>query len=45
MSRITNDVSTIQQAIGFALVQVLSGGLLLFWLAYNMLTTNLAIRN
>ena len=42
MSRITNDVSTIQQAIGFALLQVLSGGLLLFWLAYNMLTTNWA---
>ncbi len=40
MSRITNDVSTIQQAIGFALLQVLSGGLLLFWLAFNMLTTN-----
>lgn len=40
MSRITNDVSTIQQAIGFALVQVLSGGLLLAWIAYNMLTTN-----
>lgn len=40
MSRITNDVSTIQQAIGFALVQVLSGGLLLFWIGYNMLTTN-----
>lgn len=40
MSRITNDVSTIQQAIGFALVQVLSGSLLLFWLAYNMLMTN-----
>ncbi len=42
MSRITNDVSTIQQAIGFALVQVLSGGLLLAWLAYNMLTSNFA---
>lgn len=40
MSRITNDVSTIQQAIGFALVQVLSGGLLLFWIGYNMLRTN-----
>lgn len=40
MSRITNDVSTIQQAIGFALVQVLSGGLLLAWIAYSMLATN-----
>jgi ATP-binding cassette subfamily B multidrug efflux pump len=28
MSRITNDVSTIQQAISFALIQVLSGVLL-----------------
>ncbi|MCB0062297.1 MAG: ABC transporter ATP-binding protein, partial [Caldilineaceae bacterium] len=42
MSRITNDVSTIQQAIGFALVQVLSGSLLLVWIAYNMVTTNWA---
>ncbi len=40
MSRITNDTSTIQQAIGFALVQVLSGGLLIFWIAYNMLRAN-----
>ncbi len=40
MSRITNDTSTIQQAIGFALVQVFSGGLLLVWLAYRMLTLN-----
>lgn len=42
MSRITNDVSTIQQAIGFALVQVLSGSLLLLWIGYNMVTTNFA---
>ncbi|GIV77519.1 ABC transporter ATP-binding protein/permease [Litorilinea aerophila] len=42
MSRITNDTSTIQQALSFALVQVLSGGLLLFWIAYKMLTLNLA---
>jgi ATP-binding cassette subfamily B protein len=41
MSRITNDVSTIQQAIGFALVQVLSGSLLILWIAYNMLRSNL----
>lgn len=40
MSRITNDISTIQQTIGFALVQVLSGAITLIWLAYNMLTTN-----
>ena len=40
MSRITNDTSTIQQAIGFALVHVLSGGLLIGWLAYRMLALN-----
>ncbi len=42
MSRITNDVSTIQQAISFALIQVLSGVLLLVWIAWNMLTLNWA---
>jgi ATP-binding cassette subfamily B multidrug efflux pump len=40
MSRITNDVSTIQQALSFALVQVLGSALLLLWIAYNMLTLN-----
>lgn len=40
MSRITNDVNTIQQAMSFALVQVLSGVLLLAWLAYSMLAAN-----
>jgi ATP-binding cassette subfamily B protein len=40
MSRITNDTSTIQQAIGFALVQVFSGALLMLWIAYNMLRAN-----
>ncbi len=40
MSRITNDTSTIQQAIGFALVQVLSSIVLIGWLAYRMLTAN-----
>ncbi len=38
MSRITNDSDTIQQALSFALVNVLSGLLLLVWVAYNMLT-------
>ena len=37
MSRITNDSDTIQQAFSFALVNVLSGVLLLGWIAYNML--------
>jgi ATP-binding cassette subfamily B protein len=41
MSRITNDTSTIEQAISFALVNVASGILLLAWIAYNMLTKNL----
>jgi ATP-binding cassette subfamily B protein len=38
MSRITNDSDTIQQAISFALVNVISGVLLLVWIAYNMLS-------
>ncbi len=42
MSRITNDMETINQAISFALVSVPSGALLLVWVAYNMLTKNLA---
>lgn len=40
MSRITNDTSAIEQAISFAVVQVLGGVLLLVWIAYNMLTTS-----
>ena len=40
MSRITNDMDTLQQAIGFALVSVTSGALLLVWVAYNMLAKN-----
>jgi ATP-binding cassette, subfamily B, multidrug efflux pump len=38
MSRITNDATAIEQALSFALVNVLSGILLLVWVAYNMLT-------
>jgi ATP-binding cassette subfamily B protein len=38
MSRITNDTSAIEQAFGFALINVLSGALLLVWITYNMLT-------
>jgi ATP-binding cassette subfamily B multidrug efflux pump len=41
MSRITNDTSAIEQAFSFALINVFSGILLLVWVAYNMLTTNL----
>ena len=40
MSRITNDSDTIQQAISFALVNVISGALLLVWIAYNMLSAS-----
>jgi ATP-binding cassette subfamily B multidrug efflux pump len=40
MSRITNDAVAIEQTINFALVNVGSGILLLFWIAYNMLTIN-----
>jgi ATP-binding cassette subfamily B multidrug efflux pump len=42
MSRITNDMETIQQAINFALVSVTSGLLLLVWVGYNMLAKSLA---
>jgi ATP-binding cassette, subfamily B, multidrug efflux pump len=41
MSRITNDTSAIEQAFSFALVNVFSGILLLVWVSYNMVTTNL----
>jgi ATP-binding cassette, subfamily B, multidrug efflux pump len=41
MSRITSDTETIQQAINFALVNVLGGLLLLVWIGYNMLTRSL----
>jgi ATP-binding cassette subfamily B protein len=42
MSRITNDSETIQQAISFALINVLSGILLIVWIAYSMLARSLA---
>ena len=41
MSRITNDTTAIEQAFSFALVNVFSGILLLAWVSYNMVTTNL----
>ncbi len=37
MSRVTNDMETISQAFGFALVSVTSGILLIAWVAFNML--------
>jgi len=42
MSRVTNDTDTVQQAISFALIQVLSGVLLLVWIGYKMLSLNWA---
>lgn len=42
MSRITNDTDTIQQVLSFALVQVLSGALLIVWIAFNMVQLNWA---
>ncbi len=36
MSRVTNDADTIQQAISFALVQVVSGSMLIAWISYAM---------
>jgi ATP-binding cassette subfamily B protein len=42
MSRITNDAETIQQALNFALVNVLTGALLIVWIAYTMLQRSLA---
>ncbi|MEK7326526.1 MAG: ABC transporter ATP-binding protein [Chloroflexota bacterium] len=42
MSRITNDATAIEQAFGFALVQVFSGSLLLLWFGYSMIAKSLA---
>jgi ATP-binding cassette subfamily B protein len=42
MSRITNDATAIEQAFGFALIQVFSGALLLVWIMYNMLAKSVA---
>jgi len=41
MSRITSDTDTIQQALGFALMNVLSGVLLMVWVGVRMLQANL----
>jgi len=40
MSRFTSDSDTIQQALGFALVSVLSGALLIVWVMFEMLREN-----
>ena len=41
MSRITNDTDTLQQAISFALVQVVRGVLLILWLIYAMFSRSI----
>src|SRR5205085_11581058 len=41
MSRITNDMETLQQALGFALVSVIGGSLLIVWIAVQMLRLSL----
>jgi ATP-binding cassette, subfamily B, multidrug efflux pump len=40
MSRVTNDIDTVQQAFGFALIGVLSGLLLIGWTIVRMLQVN-----
>ncbi|MBL8145936.1 MAG: ABC transporter ATP-binding protein [Anaerolineae bacterium] len=42
MSRVTNDIDTIQQVLGFGLVSVVSGFLLMVWIAVVMLQTSVA---
>src|SRR5258708_10170331 len=41
MSRFTNDSETIQQVLGFALVQVLSSALLIVWIVVKMMQANI----
>jgi ATP-binding cassette subfamily B protein len=38
MSRFTNDIDTLQQVMGFGLVSVVQGTLLILWIIYNMVT-------
>ena len=38
MSRFTNDVDTLQQVMGFGLVSVVQGVLLIVWIVYNMVS-------
>ncbi len=40
MSRVTNDSDTIEQAFSFALMQVISGVLIIVWIMARMLETN-----
>ncbi len=40
MSRITSDTDTLQQVLGFALLNVISGALLIVWIMIKMLQSN-----
>ena len=42
MSRFTNDTDTLQQVIGFGLVSVIQGILLIVWIIYTMLARSVA---
>ncbi len=42
MSRFTNDIDTLQQVMGFGLVSVVQGLLLIVWVIYNMLSKSWA---
>ncbi len=44
MSRVTNDMDTIEQAFSFALMQVISGLLLMIWIVLRMLQTQCRLR-
>lgn len=41
MSRITSDTDTLQQVLGFALLNVISGALLIVWIIVKMLQANI----
>ncbi|MCP4416535.1 MAG: ABC transporter ATP-binding protein [Chloroflexi bacterium] len=41
MSRFTNDTDTLQQVIGFGLVSVIQGALLIVWIVYTMLARSI----
>jgi ATP-binding cassette subfamily B protein len=40
MSRVTNDIDTLQQVIGFGLVNVVQGVLLIVWIVFTMIGRN-----
>jgi ATP-binding cassette, subfamily B, multidrug efflux pump len=42
MSRLVNDMDALQQAFGFALIQVIRGSLIIIWLIYTMLNRSFA---